>query len=95
MNIDIRIPGRVWYDYLDPMASGMAAEIGLPRPHWTKVGKGHQAIYREVSVAQAREVAEFLMDRGFLLLNNVEPEEREIHRKAVEVAQGIYALVGR
>lgn len=89
----VTLPGRVWEDYLDPLASGMQADIGLPAPTWRKVGKGTQAIYSDVTCAQALELVEYLRDRAEMLLTNEEPEYRGVHRSAIEASKKILALV--
>lgn len=87
----IRMPGRVWEDYLDPKASQMQGEIGLPNPRRVKRGKGWTAVYDDVTPEQAEEVAEYLRDRAWVLLGNEEPEYRGVHRAAMAVSQTIIA----
>lgn len=98
LHYTIKIPGSVWYDTLDPNVSGMEKEIGLPAPQSRKVGKGEQFIYENVTAEQAEDVAEYLGDRGEMLLGqgyrgmSEDPEEmrsRNIYRAAIKTAAKI------
>lgn len=89
----LTVPGAVWTDYLDPLASGMQAELGLASPEWRRVGKGSQAVYRDVPVDVAADLAEYLVDRAQTLIGNEEPEYRGVHRAAIRVAGKINDLV--
>jgi hypothetical protein len=90
----IDIPGRVWEDYLDPAASGMQADLGLPNPEVLRRGKGWTARYRDIDPAVAGELADYLDDRGNLLLGQgvddpydpVEKADRAMHRAARDAA---------
>ena len=98
MNIvTIKLPGRVWDDYLDSGVSGMAAEIGLPDPMHVKHGKGTRTIYQDVPADKAGEVADYLADRANLLLGQgisdpydvFEKRDRDTHRAAIKAADEI------
>lgn len=79
--LEVRIPGRVWEDALDPMATGMQAELELPEPRRQKKGRGWTAVYDQVPAHVALELAEYLVDRAATLGNqDVEPRERELYR---------------
>jgi hypothetical protein len=95
--IEIRIPGRVWYDALDPMASGMEAAIGLPQPQAMKKGRGETFVYRDVSPKQAVEVADYLQDRATTLGSQwgLEPAERELYYTMHSVGHRIRRAAGR
>jgi hypothetical protein len=97
----IDIPGRVWYDALDPNASGMQAELGLSEPTMVKRGKGTTFRYADVPSETALEIAEYIGDRGSMLLaqgisDPYDPEEkaaRDTLRSAVKTAERIRELV--
>lgn len=93
--IEIRVPGRVWDDYLDPNCSTMQVELGLDAvpQRWRKVGKGSQLIYSDVPLDIARELADYLNDRGRSLLGDEEPETRGVHRRAMLLAAAIRAQI--
>ena len=88
MTITITVPGAVWYDYLDPAATGMQAELGLPLPRHRRVGKGSQAVYEGVSPEVARELADHLEDRAGGMLNS-DDEDRHAHHSAIKAAKRI------
>lgn len=98
----IRIPGRVYDDYLDPMVSGMAAELELAKPLFVKRGKGTSALYA-MTAEQALEVAGYLHDRGVTLLGQgisdpydpFEKADRDTHRAAIKTAERIRQEVVR
>jgi (2Fe-2S) ferredoxin len=96
--LTVRIPGAVWYDALDPAASGMAREMGLPKPRSRKQGKGTSYFYDDVTTEQAQEIAEHLRDRGELMLANSEPwyetRERTTYRAMIRTAERILAQLG-
>lgn len=83
--LTIRVPGAVWYDALDPMATDMQADLGLPEPRWVKRGYGSQAVYDDVPAAAARELAEYLGSRAFMLLGQDE-DNAHVHRAALKCA---------
>lgn len=89
--VEVRVPGSVWDDFLTPLATEMQAELGLPRPRFVKRGKGSTAIYADVPVDVARELAEYLISRGELLLSNSDPEydglERGMYRRAIKTGE--------
>lgn len=101
--LDIRVPGSVWNDYLDPSATTMQAELELPKPVWKKSGSHQSAIYTGVPPAVARELADYLFDRADSLLGNIDTWDRESaarerrpHYAAKKVAEAIYTqLEGR
>lgn len=92
--ITIRMPGTVWEDFLDPLASSMQAELELPAMRRVKRGRGWTAVYEDVSEDVARETMRYLQERGDTLLGNSDPEfdsrERGVYRKAIAVAEKIY-----
>lgn len=88
-NLTITLPGRVWEDYLDPMASGMQAELGLSEPERKPQGKGWRAVYIDVPTTVAHELAEYLSDRAELLLGQDDDGQRNVHRAALKAAETI------
>jgi hypothetical protein len=101
MKYKIDIPGRVWWDALDPNASGMQAELGLSEPTMVKRGKGMTFRYEDVPSETALEIAEYIGDRGSMLLGQSisdpdDPDEkaaRDTLRSAVKTAERIRELV--
>lgn len=91
--LTVKVPGVVWADFLDPRATEMQAELELPEPGRITRGRGWTAVYADVPVAVARELAEYLRDRGELLLSNSDPaydgRERGWYRSALKVAETI------
>lgn len=95
--LDVRIPGKVWDDFLDPRASGMQAELGLGEPRHVRRGRGTQAVYDNVPAESVLELAEYLRDRGNTLLaqgidDPYDPEEkatRDVYRSAVKTAESL------
>ena len=45
IGLTLAVPGKVWSDALDPAATGMARELGLPEAVHQSVGRGHQIRY--------------------------------------------------
>ena len=89
--ISLRIPSRVWYDYLDPNATAMHSELGLddcPR-EYRRVGYGGTFVYRDVPVDVARELADYLDDRGAMLIGQDDESLRPTHRRAMRLAEQI------
>lgn len=79
--IEVRIPGRVWEDALDPMTTAMQAELGLPQPSRQKKGRGWTAVYEQVPADVALELALYLDERADTLSQqSPEPRERELYR---------------
>ncbi len=99
ITIDVRIPGRVWYDFLDPSATDMQAELALPEPEHKRAGKGSSFIYRDVPQAVALDLAEYLYDRGDMLLGQgicdpydpFEKAARDTLRAGIKAAESIRA----
>jgi hypothetical protein len=78
--LTITLPGVAYYECFDPLASGMAAELGLPEPTMTRAGKGWRFSYEGVASEQARAVADHLIGMGQLWLNNSDPEFEQAER---------------
>jgi hypothetical protein len=99
--IDIRVASSVWLDFLDPYASGMQAELGLPEPTFRRIGNGGQYSYAAVPVDTALELAEYLYDRADTLLgqgisdpyDRFEKAARATLRSAIGLSQRIQAEV--
>jgi hypothetical protein len=99
----ISVPGSVYYDALDPLCSGMAAEIGLPTPTTQKRGKGTSFVYAGISFEQAEEVADYIGGRGESLLGDpvddrydpCEKATRDCYRAAVKAAAKIRVQIKR
>lgn len=91
MDLQLRIPGRVWYDALDPSTSGMEAELGLPQRHAQPKGRGVTFVYENVSDEQATEVAEYLDTRAAVMSaqSGLDPNERELCRIMARTAETI------
>jgi hypothetical protein len=89
--LTITIPNAVWLDYLDPAASGMAAELGLPEPTFRKVGFGSQAVYEGITPEQADEIEGYLFDRARTLLG--QDESGNVHRAALKASEKIRATL--
>lgn len=87
--IKVAVPGRVWEDALDPMASAMQGELGLPEPRWVKRGYGSQAVYDDVPVSVAIELADYIGPRAFTLIGQDDPENAHVHRSAMKCAARI------
>jgi hypothetical protein len=60
--VSFSLPGIVWGDALDPDASTMQAELGLPEPERRKIGRGAQYRYELVPLEVARELRLHLLD---------------------------------
>lgn len=98
-NSAIEIPGRVWDDFLNPLTSGMEKDLGLPRPTHRRRGRGFVVRYENVTANTARELAEYLRDRGETLLNQgvcdpydpMEKAERDTYRAAIRSAERLLA----
>lgn len=93
--MQLRIPGRVWYDALDPNASGMEAEIGLPQRRVQPKGRGVTFVYDDVTDEQAAEVAEYLEERALLLSaqSGLGPNERELYRIMARTGRAIHEVL--
>lgn len=94
----VDIPERVWLDTLDPLCSGMQADLELGEPELVRRGKGGTRRYRDVPVATALDLAEYVGGRGEMLLaqgaegmgdDPVVKAERDCYRAAVKVAARI------
>ena len=53
--VEVRVPGAVFYECFDPCATEYPREANLPEPERRRVGKGSQYRYR-VSVALGRDM---------------------------------------
>ena len=87
----ITVPGKVWDDYLDPMATPIAEQIGLPDYTQRRKGRGWQVIYPKVCPEAARNLAGYLEDRADAMLWGSDDEDRATHRRAVAIAAQIRA----
>lgn len=86
--LTIRLPGVVYDDYLDPMATGMQAELGLGEPTIRKAGYGYRVTYEGVSPEVALELARYLDDRAWVARGNGEMDNH-VHRVAMKSAEAI------
>lgn len=96
--VTFTVPGSVWYDTLDPLTSGMEAEIGLPEPSRRKVGTGVQYIYEGVKLGAAEETADYLIDRGADLLRQDSGDDestRATYRRAIATGDRIRIAVAQ
>lgn len=94
--IDITIPGVVWTDYLDPLATTMQSELALPEPDVRSFGRGFQYRYFSVPDVVALDLAAYLDDRADTLKAGIEEmanRERDICRSAKEAAARIRVQV--
>jgi hypothetical protein len=103
--ITFDVPQSVWLDTLDPLTSGMQAELvaedGLPLPVYVKRGRGGSYRYVDAPVAAALELAKYIGDRGVTLLNQsvsdpydpIEKAERDTYRNAIKCAERIRKAV--
>jgi hypothetical protein len=95
--ITVVIPESVWDDFLSPDCSGMEAELGLTElradPFYRRRGTGGQRVYENVLRADALELAEYLYDRGDMLLgqdySTDDASTRDAYRRAVKLAEQI------
>lgn len=87
--IDIRVPGVVYFEALDPLATGVPEELELPDPRRVSRGKGWTFYYDGLTLWQAEEVASHLIDHAYTLMGDVYPEERAALRACVEAGQRI------
>jgi hypothetical protein len=60
--VTVRLPGRVWGDALDPNATSMQAELGLPEPTCRRFGRGEQYVYEDLDPAVAEQLRLHLLD---------------------------------
>jgi hypothetical protein len=89
----VSIPGRVYYDALDPRATDMEKDLGLPTPSSQKRGKGITVTYEDVPRLVARSLGQYLYDRGDTLLGNTDdPDGREVCRACIKAGEKILAL---
>jgi hypothetical protein len=93
-SVTITVPGAVWLDALDPLASDMQGDLGLPEPTTRKKGYGRQYVYERVPWDVALELADYLIDRASMLLRQ-EPEsqERAVHYAAIKAGDRMRAVV--
>lgn len=85
--LEVRVPGRVWEDALDPAATGMQAALELPQPRRQKKGRGWIAVYDQVPTGVAFKLAKYLSDRATTLAGQApEPREREVYRVMANTA---------
>jgi hypothetical protein len=93
-SVTITVPGSVWADALDPLASAMQRDLGLPEPMSRKRGLGWQYVYERVPWDVAEDLADYLIDRAAVLIRqDPDPRERAIHSRALKVGDHIRALV--
>lgn len=95
----IDVPGRVWHDALDPLASGMEMDLGLGRCDSQRIRRGHgfTVRYEGVPAQVARELADYLADRGETMLNQgvsdpydpSEKADRDTQRASIRTAEQI------
>lgn len=93
----ITVPGSVWYDALDPLATAMQADLGLDHPTWRRIGRGSQARYHGVPVNVARELAKYLDDRAeTMLAQDTDPDEHGVlyamRRTATKILEDVRKL---
>lgn len=62
--LTVHVSGVAYYAALDPRATGVPKELGLPEPKlWKKIGRGHQVHY-DVTFEQADEIVEHFETLG-------------------------------
>jgi hypothetical protein len=93
--LTITVPGRVYYDYLDPGATAVQSELGLPLPTFIKRGRGSSAIYTDIPLDVAAETAYHLQSRADLLLGQDADEMAHVHYAARKAAERIAAQIRR
>jgi hypothetical protein len=60
IGLTLAVPGKVWSDALDPAATGMARELGLPEAVHQSVGRGHQIRYEGLRREQLERTLAYL-----------------------------------
>lgn len=86
--MEIRIPGRVYRDYLEPGATDMQAALGLSEPNFSTRGRGTQVIF-DTTPDVAAELARYLIHRGDTMKENDSPGLSHVHRQAVKIGEAI------
>lgn len=96
VKVDVVVPGSVWHDALDPLATEMQADLGLPEPERRKIGRGSSFLYRGIEGDTAEELADYLIDRGATLSRNTdEASEKSLYRRLIETGDRIRGTVAR
>lgn len=91
MTKEVRLPAAVWYDALDPMTSGMQADLDLPEPMSIRVGKGRTVIYRDIPTFVVLELADYLADRAeTMLAQDIDSSQRSVYYTMRKTAEKIH-----
>ena len=90
--VTVAVPGVVYYDALDPLATDVPREEGWPEPSARRRGRGRQFVY-ELSPEQAESMADYLDDRAVGLMMGADPDPA--YPKARKVAAAIREQVRR
>lgn len=61
--IEIRVPGFIYHECLDPQATDVPREMGWPEASMHRVGRGRQFRYM-VTPAQAAEIISHISEMG-------------------------------
>jgi hypothetical protein len=93
--INISVPGVVYYEALDPLTTQVPQELGLPTPRSRKQGKGRTFFYDGLTTWQAEEVAAHLHNHAETLWGSTDPMERSALRACSTCAQQIAASLHR
>lgn len=95
--MQLRIPGRVWFDALDPDATGMQADLGLPQPRRQPKGMGVTFVYEDVTNEQAADVADYFFERSHLMSSqsSLDASDRELYRIMQRTAVAIRGNLGK
>jgi len=92
--VKITVNGKAYYDALDTNATNVPNEEGWPEPTLRSVGKGYQAVY-EVEPSQAAEMAQWLWERGDMLLSGGVDGGTEDGRACIKASTSIRAQMAK
>jgi hypothetical protein len=91
--VTLVVPDAVWLDCLDPLATGMEADLGLDPDHPQDRYRRH--VYADVTVAQARDFVEYADGRARTILSDCEdPPSRRVARQTIAVCDALLAQLG-
>lgn len=85
--LTVRIPDSVWLDCLDPLATGMEADLGLDPDH---PRDGYRRHVYSMTVEQVRDFIEYAAGRARLILSDVDdPDCRRVARRTIQLCDDL------
>jgi hypothetical protein len=89
--LTIKIPGAVYHDALDPLATQIPDESGWPKPTRKRVGRWGSSWTYELTREQTEEMETYLRERAQSLMYAADPDP--VYRTTLKTCERIRAVL--